>query len=1481
MKKNLSSNAIKAMAIGLSITMGASTAISGVLSNNRVIVEAAADVTNITNPTDWTTLIVTGNKVIAGGMIFEVVTAPTDQTIASNDGTLKLVGIDTTNSITATGTANGTIPYKGNITSNTITLETSGASLLQTFKVTEIGKIESYKIDASASLTVDIDDLTTDIASVLTTLNNEILPTVTKIDAEAFKNGINSGLDLSNLDLDKAVELTEIGANAFEGAILAKIDLTKMAKVTTIGANAFKNVTISGAVNLGSTVLTTLTAGAFENATITGEVDLSGATALTTLTTAFKGTDKQNKTKLNGGLKLPTKLATIDTNALQFVDLKSATLDIPSTVTEIKASAFADSKLTNLALIIPATVITLGANVFKGTEIHNLDLSALLTLGTAISGNNASDLGVKVLGTLKVGSNLKADELKFTDSATLDLSADTKNASLATGMLNGAIARKLNLPSNMITIASDSKDTNTDIKEIKSMATDLTVPANALDITGLTTVYIPNLTNASNLDKDAFGGTNPVNLYVPTKVFGDTKTAFASVPTTTVKDYTKTGTEALTAIVEDTAKDKVVLTFDENVKLDGTLSPTDFTVVGTTTTSTVVSNVDTSTFANDKKITLTLDKPLVASETLTLDYTTTGTNGKNSLTFDGTGVKISSQTIGNKIKAPIADKTAPTIDKTAPIYDEVNKTITLTADEDLTVISVTGTDGFTLTDKINPTTSLISKVEVLIANPKEIVLTLDKALQVGDYSVAYLKSKGTITDKATNPNELEDITGLDFKIEDNNNKNVAISVEDSFASKIIIEPKGNETLTILGTPSLIGDDANKFIITEALSTTPLTIKSIEMSTNKSNIEITLDKSLTGSENLTVSYKTQPTDKNKAQIEVVSGTTEDLVLADATIKNNVKDTTAPTITEAIYDTNAGTLTLKASEILKEMPVTKGSNGFTIKETTLSPNFEMVITEVKILKDTNEIVLKVGRDAKKGTYIIDYKSANATTPITDLGKNTNPHKETELKIASGFTFKISKLASEFVTDNHYKIEILKDENGKETNNIALLSHNPKFTPTITRKVASNSSLVLAKNELKNGKVTIRGKEYTLTQIGNGKPTQWLGKHPDGSNNLDNQIDAVTIIAENAFTGDNAKLINGSNFPAVTTIGKNAFNGNKAVTNLSFPKAITIGEGAFAGTTKLEKIDLGSKATSTNVSEGAFAGSNSKLKIETNASSVDKIKNIVKKDIPNIDVTIPVVTPDTTPDTKPDTDNNTSSGGGGGGSSSAGAVIGNTGGTSTDEVMGNTTGETSTTNTIKEILKELNRDVTNLPTLSDVAVKFSDIKADYWAKSYIEKLAKLGIVSGDNGSFNANGNTKRADVTIMLIKLLGLQGEATSNFNDVNPAAYYSNYVGLAKEYGIVNGSNGNFNPESTISRQDTMVMIAQILDKLYDRANKDTSVLANFKDSTNISNYAKESVATLINAGIITGNNGYIKAKDNVSRAEMATIISKVYDLLSKS
>lgn len=349
------------------------------------------------------------------------------------------------------------------------------------------------------------------------------------------------------------------------------------------------------------------------------------------------------------------------------------------------------------------------------------------------------------------------------------------------------------------------------------------------------------------------------------------------------------------------------------------------------------------------------------------------------------------------------------------------------------------------------------------------------------------------------------------------------------------------------------------------------------------------------------------------------------------------------------------------------------------------------------------------------------------------------------------------------------------------------------------------------------------------------------------------------------------------SITSVkGANAIEINSILTD----KLTKINSGAFKDVAQDLELDFSKvNVSNLNIESGAFSGAKGLNITGVNSSDTEKLAEMIGSSSGI------KINGKTTQDIIKDNSNSGNGGSGSGGGSSSGGSGGGSGaniGTITNKKP-NTEETTSQGNKNETVVenKQLNFDVIKLPSVEGEAKVFGDVSANHWAKSYIDKLSTARIINGSNGMFNPNGQTKRADVTVMLVNLLGLTPEANNKFADVNASAYYAPYVGTASTYGIVNGSNGMFNPQGVISRQDTMVMIAQILKGLNLNVNADTTALSQFGDASKVSAYANESVAILVNSGIIAGNNGKLNPTAPVTRAEMATIMSKLYDVLASA
>jgi hypothetical protein len=176
------------------------------------------------------------------------------------------------------------------------------------------------------------------------------------------------------------------------------------------------------------------------------------------------------------------------------------------------------------------------------------------------------------------------------------------------------------------------------------------------------------------------------------------------------------------------------------------------------------------------------------------------------------------------------------------------------------------------------------------------------------------------------------------------------------------------------------------------------------------------------------------------------------------------------------------------------------------------------------------------------------------------------------------------------------------------------------------------------------------------------------------------------------------------------------------------------------------------------------------------------------------------------------------------------------------------------------------------------FLDMGPNYaWAHDAVTYLYKNQIVAGTpERLFLPGANMTRGNLILMVSRAYDLGEGTADNFTDVAPGSYYYKAIGAAKALGIAQGSGGKFNPDADISRQDAMVIVLRLLSVIGKKPEAGSaSDLSLFADVSDISDYALETVSSLVKAGVIAGgSDGRLHPKDSISRAEMAVILYRI-------
>ena len=115
-----------------------------------------------------------------------------------------------------------------------------------------------------------------------------------------------------------------------------------------------------------------------------------------------------------------------------------------------------------------------------------------------------------------------------------------------------------------------------------------------------------------------------------------------------------------------------------------------------------------------------------------------------------------------------------------------------------------------------------------------------------------------------------------------------------------------------------------------------------------------------------------------------------------------------------------------------------------------------------------------------------------------------------------------------------------------------------------------------------------------------------------------------------------------------------------------------------------------------------------------------------------------------------------------------------------------------------------------------------------------------------------------------------EKTLLFTDVAEDMWYTNAVLWAADKNIVNGYDGKFHPNDTLTREQMAAILYRYSTyKEYDITK--TGDLSSYTDKP--SDWAQVSVSWAVAEGLLTSNDGSLNLKGNISRGQIATVLKK--------
>ncbi len=184
-----------------------------------------------------------------------------------------------------------------------------------------------------------------------------------------------------------------------------------------------------------------------------------------------------------------------------------------------------------------------------------------------------------------------------------------------------------------------------------------------------------------------------------------------------------------------------------------------------------------------------------------------------------------------------------------------------------------------------------------------------------------------------------------------------------------------------------------------------------------------------------------------------------------------------------------------------------------------------------------------------------------------------------------------------------------------------------------------------------------------------------------------------------------------------------------------------------------------------------------------------------------------------------------------------------------------------------------VTVSAVFAPAQLPFTDVTEANWYYDEVYYVWANGLMQGTSATtFGPNVDTTRAMVVTILWRL---EGEPASgydmDYSDVAGGAWYADAVRWATEHGIVNGSEGQFYPGGTVTREQLAAMLYRYAQyKGYDLTGGD---LSGFADVGAVSGWAETSLAWAVGQGLLQGSDSQVDPQGSAIRAQTAAILMR--------
>lgn len=175
------------------------------------------------------------------------------------------------------------------------------------------------------------------------------------------------------------------------------------------------------------------------------------------------------------------------------------------------------------------------------------------------------------------------------------------------------------------------------------------------------------------------------------------------------------------------------------------------------------------------------------------------------------------------------------------------------------------------------------------------------------------------------------------------------------------------------------------------------------------------------------------------------------------------------------------------------------------------------------------------------------------------------------------------------------------------------------------------------------------------------------------------------------------------------------------------------------------------------------------------------------------------------------------------------------------------------------------------------FLDVSEGDWFYDHVGFMARNGLMNGVSpDSFDPDGETSRAMFITILWRAAGSPSASGGSFTDLTED-WYRQAAEWGAENGIVKGvGQGLFDPDSPITREQMAVMMYNFA-AFMGLPTENSGRVDGFKDSGDISEYARDAMAWAIENGLIEGHDdGRLEPQGKALRSHCAALLHRFFE-----